>query len=259
MRELERRLPPPSAIPRALHHVCVIGAGRLGCLLAEALRATPLRVAGPLRRGESPPVGVDAVLLCVPDAQIAAAAGRVAPGPLIGHCSGATDLDVLGGRPAFSLHPLMTVTADARPEILTGAAAAIDGSSPHALAVAAELATALGLDPVWIAPADRAAYHASASIAANFLITLEAAAERIGATAGLPRAALVPLVRAAVENWATAGPRQALTGPVVRGDEATVGHQRAAIAARTPDLLELFDALTAATRALATGAVVTPC
>jgi predicted short-subunit dehydrogenase-like oxidoreductase (DUF2520 family) len=260
MRELERRPPPPSARPRGLCHVCVVGAGRLGCLLVDALRATPLRVDGPLRRGESPDATADVVLLCVPDAEIATAARAVTPGPLLGHCSGATGLDVLGARPAFSLHPLMTVAPGARPEILAGAAAAVDGSSPDALAVAGDLATALGLTPVSIAPADRAAYHAAASIAANFLITLEASAERIGATAGLPRAALVPLVRAAVENWAAAGPRQALTGPVARRDEATVARQRAAIAQRTPDLLELFDALAAATRALATdAAAVTPC
>ena len=260
MRELERRPPPPPAPPRALRHVCVIGAGRLGCLLTEAWRTTQLRVDGPLRRGESPAADADAVLLCVPDAQIAAAATGVAPGPLIGHCSGATGLEVLGARPAFSLHPLMTVTAGARPEILSGASAAIDGSSPHTLAVAADLARALGLSPVSIAPADRAAYHAAASFAANFLITLEAGAERIGATAGLPRAALVPLVRAAVENWAAAGPLEALTGPVARGDAVTVARQRSAVAERTPDLLALFDALTDATRALAgDGAGVTPC
>jgi predicted short-subunit dehydrogenase-like oxidoreductase (DUF2520 family) len=260
MRELERHPPPPSAHPRALHHVCVIGAGRLGCLLVDSLGATPLRVDGPLRRGQSPAASTDAVLLCVPDAEIATAARAVTPGPLLGHCSGATGLDVLGARPAFSLHPLMTIAPGARPEILTGAAAAIDGSSADALAVAAELATALGLCPISIAPADRAAYHAAASIAANFLITVEASAERIGATAGLPRTALVPLVRAAVENWAATGPREALTGPVARGDEATVARQRAAIAQRTPDLLELFDALAVATRALATeAAAVTPC
>ena len=38
--------------------------------------------------------------------------------------------------------------------------------------------------PVEIADEDRAAYHAAASIASNFLITLEAAAERLGASAG---------------------------------------------------------------------------
>jgi predicted short-subunit dehydrogenase-like oxidoreductase (DUF2520 family) len=54
-----------------------------------------------------------------------------------------------------------------------------------------------------------------------------------------------------VENWAARGARAALTGPVARGDEATVTRQRAAVAERAPDLLPLFDALTAATRAVA--------
>ncbi len=82
-------------------------------------------------------------------------------------------------------------------------------------------------------------------------MTLEGAAERLAATAGVDRAALVPLVRAAVENWAQRGAAAALTGPIARGDEATVARQRAAVAERAPDLLELFDALAGATRRLA--------
>ena len=46
---------------------------------------------------------------------------------------------------------------------------------------------ALGMTPVEVADDDRAAYHAAASIAANFLVTLEGAAERLAATAGVPR------------------------------------------------------------------------
>ena len=81
--------------------------------------------------------------------------------------------------------------------------------------------------------------------------SLEAAAERLAATAGVDRALLEPLVRATVENWAALGAERALTGPVARGDEATVQRQRAAVAERTPELLALFDALVDATRALA--------
>jgi predicted short-subunit dehydrogenase-like oxidoreductase (DUF2520 family) len=107
------------------------------------------------------------------------------------------------------------------------------------------------LNPFEVADQDRVAYHAAASIASNFLITLEAAAERLAATAGVDREALIPLVRATVENWATLGAEDALTGPVARGDAQTVERQRAAVAERTPELLALFDALAGATRALA--------
>src|SRR5438874_922171 len=79
------------------------------------------------------------------------------------------------------------------------------GRTPRALALAARLAQDLGLEVVEVADDDRAGYHAAASIASNFLVTLEGAAERLAASAGVPRAALVPLVRATVENWAALG------------------------------------------------------
>jgi predicted short-subunit dehydrogenase-like oxidoreductase (DUF2520 family) len=147
------------------------------------------------------------------------------------------------------LHPLMTVTAQGAQ--FAGAGAAVAGSTPRALAVAAELADALGMRAVEVAERDRVAYHAAASLASNFLITLEAAAEQLASDAGVDRALLVPLVRATVENWAALGAEQALTGPVARGDEQTVAAQRAAVEERAPQLLELFDALVDRTRALA--------
>jgi predicted short-subunit dehydrogenase-like oxidoreductase (DUF2520 family) len=186
----------------------------------------------------------------VPDSEIATAVAAVKPGPLVGHCSGATGLDVLGGREGFSLHPLMTVPAGAPPTIFAGAGCAVDGTSLHSLATAERLADALGMKTTQVADEDRAAYHAAASIASNFLVTLEGAAERLAATAGVDRELLVPLVRAAVENWAADGAERALTGPIARGDGETVARQRAAVEERTPDLLPLFDALVEATKAL---------
>ena len=107
--------------------------------------------------------------------------------------------------------------------------------------------------PVHVADADRAAYHAAASIASNFLVTLEGLAERLAATAGVEREPLVALVEASVANWAALGAERALTGPIARGDEATVARQRAAVAERLPEELALFDALADATRRLARG------
>ncbi len=229
--------------------IAIVGPGRLGAAVAATLRGhDDFELTGPLGRGADA-AGSDVVLLCVPDREIGPAAAAIMPGRLVGHCSGATGLEPLAPHEAFSLHPLMTVTGSGTE--LAGATAAIDGSTPRALATAEALARALRMASVRVHAEDRAAYHAAASIASNFLITLEAAAERLAATAGVHRTALAPLVRASVENWAALGPERALTGPVARGDEHTVARQREAIVARAPDLVDLFDALTTATRTLA--------
>ncbi len=227
-----------------------MGAGRLGHSLVRALRAADgvFEPLGPFGRGADGR-GADAVLLCVPDGQIQAAASLIVPGPLVGHCSGATGLEPLRPHEGFSMHPLMTVSGpDAR---FAGAGAAIDGDTERALLLADGLARALGMRPVRVTEPDRAVYHAAASMASNFLVTLEAAAERLAALAGVDRELLVPLVRSTVDNWAELGPERALTGPVARGDWGTVRRQREAIEAGAAELLPLFDAMVQSTRSLA--------
>ena len=150
-------------------------------------------------------------MLCVPDAEIAAAAEAVtAAAPLVGHTSGATPLSALAhaGVPGFGLHPLQSF---AHPGVrFEGAGAAVAGTTPEALAFATSLAERLGMRPFEIDDEGRAAYHAAASVASNFLVTLEAAAEAIAAGAGLgredARELLMPLVRQTVENVAELGP-----------------------------------------------------
>jgi predicted short-subunit dehydrogenase-like oxidoreductase (DUF2520 family) len=227
----------------------------VGTALAGALRAAGVAVDGPLGRGERP-ARCDAIVLCVPDGEIAAAAEVVTgAAPLIGHTSGATPLSALAhaGVPAFGLHPLQSF---AHPGVgFEGAGAAVAGSTPEALAVATGLAERLGMRPFEVDDEGRAAYHAAASVASNFLVTLQAAAESIAAGAGLEREdareLLLPLVRQTVENVAELGPEAALTGPIARGDEATVEAQRAAVEQVAPELLGLFDELAQRTRALA--------
>jgi predicted short-subunit dehydrogenase-like oxidoreductase (DUF2520 family) len=233
--------------------IAIVGAGRLGTAIAAALHGNDdFELKGPLGRGADA-AGSDVALLCVPDREIGAAAAMIGPGTIVGHCSGATGLEPLASHEAFSLHPLMTVSAAGADFV--GATAAIDASTERASDVARLIVQALEMNPVHVSPEDRAAYHAAASIASNFLVTLEAAAQRLAATAGVGREALAPLVRATVENWVALGPERALTGPVARGDELTVARQREAVAARTPELTALFDALAEATRTLAAAPV----
>ena len=256
MRELERIAdhphPPLSREPAAF---AVVGAGRMGRAMCAALAEAGYAAGEPLARGETP-AGADAILLCVPDAEIPAAAEAVAgSAPFVGHTSGATPLSALApsGAQAFGLHPLQTVTGcDTR---FDGCGCAVAGSSPEALELADRLARDLGMLPFEVRDSQRAAYHAAASIASNFLVTLEAEAEALAASAGIEgfdaRRMLGPLVRTTVENWIALGPAGALTGPVARGDHATVAAQRAAIAAKRPELEPLFDRLVERTEALA--------
>jgi predicted short-subunit dehydrogenase-like oxidoreductase (DUF2520 family) len=242
---MNRRLTAPAA---ALGRVAIVGRGRMGQGLAAALARAGCDVLGPLGRGTDGG-GADVVLLCVPDGQIAAAASLITPQRLVGHTSGATPLTPLAPHEAFSIHPLMTVTgADTS---FDGAGCVIAGSTPRALETAAAIARLLGMRAARVAEEDRALYHAAASMASNYVVTLAGLAERLAAQVGIDRTLVAPLVRTAVENWAEQGAARALTGPIARGDEATTARQRAAVAARAPELVPVWDALAEQTRALA--------
>jgi predicted short-subunit dehydrogenase-like oxidoreductase (DUF2520 family) len=256
MRELERTADHPHPpLSRDVAAIAVVGAGRMGRALAAALAEAGYETGEPLRRGEMPH-RADAMLLCVPDSEISTAAAAVAgSAPYVGHTSGATPLSALepSGAQAFALHPLQTVTGEATS--FDGCGCAVAGSSHEALELAGRLARDLGMLAFEVRDSQRAAYHAAASIASNFLVTLEAEAEALAASAGIEgfdaRRMLGPLVRTTVENWIALGPERALTGPVARGDHATVAAQRAAIAAKRPQLEPLFDRLVERTEALA--------
>jgi predicted short-subunit dehydrogenase-like oxidoreductase (DUF2520 family) len=241
--------PPDDVAPELPAGPCiVVGQGRMGTALASALTAADVDVRGPLGRGET---AADAalVLLCVPDREIAAAASAIRPGPIVGHVSASAPLDLLAPHERFSLHPLLSVVGAGAS--FDGAYCAVDGSSPVAIGAARALAGRLGMHVKLVPAEQRALYHAAASAASNFLITIEGIAERLGELVGLDRAALVPLVRATVENWARQGARAALKGPIARGDLVTATRQRDAIADAAPDLLPVWDALAHETRELA--------
>jgi predicted short-subunit dehydrogenase-like oxidoreductase (DUF2520 family) len=218
-------------------NITIVGAGRLGTALARALKEK-----------EGDPMSGEIVLLAVPDREIVNAAKNVPVDALVGHTAGAITLDVFGGREAFSMHPLMT--AGTGKADFTGASAAVAGTTARARRVARDIATTLEMHPIEVEDAERIAYHTAASIAANFLVTLETMAEQVGKRAGLERHHLLPLARAALENWASLG-SVALTGPIVRGDEEIVRRQREEIATHAPQFLEAWDALVKTTTQIA--------
>jgi len=190
--------------------------------------------------GVTPPpwIGdVDVVILTVKDDAITPLATSLAKARAISerhvvlHLSGVQGQEALGPlvttRAALgSFHPLQTIVEpELTPERLKGAWAAVEGM-PRALETGEQIARDLGMRPFRIATKSKAIYHAGAVFASNYLVVVEAIAQRLLRHAGLSDAdawaALRPLVEGTFDNLSRHEPREALTGPVVRGDMATI-------------------------------------
>lgn len=202
--------------------ITIVGRGRLGRTLAVLLPAAGHAIT---LVGRHPEVASDCevVLLCVPDSAVASVARSIGEGPVVLHCSGALDLDVLGPHPKRgSLHPLMTFPG---PEVaipnLSGVPAAISGGG-EARETAERLARDLGMDPFGV-PGDRRLYHAAAVLAGNYTLALMTEATAWLRAAGVPDPVaahvLLPLAHRAIENSPLG--LHALTGPIARGDLET--------------------------------------
>ncbi|HEU5467169.1 MAG TPA: Rossmann-like and DUF2520 domain-containing protein [Gemmatimonadales bacterium] len=234
--------------------VGIIGAGRVGAGLALALTRTgreirlisrrPVRVPAPLSLKVAPDgpdaewvSGLEVLFLAVPDDRIHPVAQQlwgtksIGPGQTVLHCSGVLGQEALSAlvptRAALgSLHPLQTISdPEVAPERFKGAWAAVEGS-PAAMEAAEDIARSLGMKPFRITAKQKILYHAGAVFASNYLVVVEAIAQRLLRHAGLSDeeawAALSPLVRGTITNLLAADPRSALTGPVVRGDTDTI-------------------------------------
>src|SRR5690348_5487330 len=258
--------------------VGVIGAGRVGAVLAAALRAqgheiVAVAAESTLSRERAhtllPGVPIckptdvarhsDLLLLTVPDDMLANVAtqlvgsGAIQPGTRVVHTSGrhgqaAIDIVRSVGAHPMAVHPAMTFTGTEvdlgrLPGCVFGVT--VDEKDRDE---AADLVRALGGTPMWVAEENRALYHAGMAHGANHLVTLVAQSMDLLARAGAdgPAAALRPLLAAALDN-ALAHGDAALTGPLVRGDVNTVRAHVAGILTSAPDTLPSYVTLARAT------------
>ncbi len=232
----------------------LIGPGRAGVGLALALaqagysvrlhgrnkKSVPAPITLTVGDGRTPPAwiaDVGVVILTVRDDAITplatslASARAITERHVVLHLSGVQGQEALGPlvttRAALgSFHPLQTIVEpELTPARLKGAWAAVEGM-PRAVEAGEQIATDLGMRPFRIATKSKAIYHAAAVFASNYLVVVEAIAQRLLRHAGLSDAdawaALRPLVEGTFENLSRHEPREALTGPVVRADTATI-------------------------------------
>ena len=215
--------------------VRVVGLGRVGSAVNARLQERGIDVTSAAQ--------AQLILLCVPDAAIRQQAAAIPPGPWVAHVSGATPLAALDPHTRrFSVHPLQTFTRRRGAEQLDGAWGAVTADTDDARAHGFWLADTLGLRPFEIRDDSRVLYHAAASVASNYLVTLFRAASQLCKAAGAPPEALVPLMQRTIDNGFD------LTGPIARGDWQTVDAHLEAIRASVPELEEMYRALAKVTK-----------
>jgi predicted short-subunit dehydrogenase-like oxidoreductase (DUF2520 family) len=258
--------------------VGVVGAGRVGAVLAAALRSAGHEVVAVA--GESPasrtrietllpgvrvdkPSAVaracDLLLLTVPDDMLGnvvamlSASGAIRAGQRVVHTSGKHGLAVLQpaadlGAEVLAMHPAMTFTGtDVDLGRLAGCVYGVTATlDTHQLA--RDLVADLGGTIVWVPEDRRTLYHAGLAHGANHLVTLVTQAMDLLGASGAedPAAILRPLLGAALDNALSYG-SAALTGPVVRGDVETVRAHLADIATSSPETLESYVVMARAT------------
>ena len=251
-----------------LPRVTILGAGRMGQGLALALRGWEVSLVSRRRHPVAAPLQLytgtraDAVakalvlILAVPDDAVTALAaelaaeGSVGPRHIVLHLSGLLDRGALSplapsGAALGSFHPLQTIADPAAaPERLAGAYAALEGD-PRATEIGEQLAETLGMVPVRLSAAGKAAYHAGAAMVANYTVALFSVAERLARDAGVPPETAarlyLPLLGGVVANLHS-GAAAALTGPVRRGDVQTIQAHLAVLSGADARLYQLLGA-----------------
>ena len=258
--------------------VGVVGAGRVGAVLAAALRsaghevvaaagesdASRDRIAALLpgvrrRKPSAVAKASDLLLLTVPDdmlpnvVSVLSASGAIHAGQLVVHTSGRHGLAVLEparavGARVLAIHPAMTFTGtDVDLPRLAGCVFGVTAGVAER-PVAESLVADLGGTPTWVPEELRTLYHAGLAHGANHLVTLVTQAMELLSAAGVdqPAETLRPLLDAALDNALAAGDA-ALTGPIVRGDVETVRAHLVDIAATAPDTLPSYVAMARST------------
>lgn len=237
-----------------MNSVQVIGAGKVGTVLAQALRGRGQAVHVQSWRAGVQPITAQTVLLAVRDSQLAEAVGvlqghgMLPPDAIVLHLAGAWGPEVLEPlrkrcAGVGQMHPMLSFGDINYPPKLEGAHVLVAGDEP-AMARAEQLAQTLGMVPRRLAVRDRVAYHAAAGLLAGGAMALAAASRQLLTGAGIDErtalAMLGPLLHSVADNLQALGVPQALSGVVRRGDATTLNAHLQALHKHAPEYRALY-------------------
>jgi predicted short-subunit dehydrogenase-like oxidoreductase (DUF2520 family) len=200
----------------------------------------------------------DIIFLTTPDSTISDICNSIAfndgfkRDSVVLHCSGALPSTILlaaKGCGAFigSMHPLQSFALTKSDESpFQKIIFSVEGDT-RAINIAKKIAIDLGADCIPIKTQNKTLYHAAAVVASNYLITLLSLAfgliEHAGISGSDAWKVLRPLIEGTLSNIEKAGIPSALTGPIARGDIETVKKHIEEIRRKSPELLDLYNAL----------------
>jgi predicted short-subunit dehydrogenase-like oxidoreductase (DUF2520 family) len=255
--------------------IAIVGPGKLGTALAQALRSAGYRIPEIVARDGSAnstaarslarklgsrysPLSLakfeaDVIWICVSDDAIAGVARQLARrkdwrGKIVLHSSGALSSEELRplkqrGAAVGSAHPMMSF-ANHAPVEWKGIPFAVEGDAA-AMDFAREAARKLKLDPFTISARSKPLYHAVGSFASPIFVGLLSVAERVARAAGVskpPREIIGRILRRTVDHYLKGGTAAAFSGPMQRGDLATVRRHLENLR-RVPGALEIYTLL----------------
>jgi predicted short-subunit dehydrogenase-like oxidoreductase (DUF2520 family) len=170
----------------------------------------------------------------------------------VAHCSGADSTAILepakkAGAITAAFHPLQTFAgAKEAMENIPGSTFSLESEEPL-LSQLKQMAADLGGSWITLKATDKAAYHAAAVFASNYLVTLVKMSTDLWKSFDIPTGqavkALLPLLKGTIHNIETIGLPDCLTGPIARGDAGTVAKHLSTIAEKTPELLATYKEL----------------
>ena len=236
------------ALSRAGYSVIAIASRSFGSArdLAELLPDTR-----PFRTTQEVADRSDVLFVTTPDDTMSQVASDIAwkPGQGVVHCSGVASLDVFDkavaeGAIPGAIHPMQAVSSvENGVESFPGATFGIEGGDDMR-AYLAEVARAVGGNPLFLRAEDKAMYHLTGVLMGNLLTALGAVAAQLWETFDFTRAegvkALAPMMRQVSVNLDRSGLPAAIAGPYVRGDVGTVRKHLDVLRERAPQYLPLY-------------------
>ncbi len=248
-----------------------IGAGTVGTALAILLNEKGYRFVGASRKSKSSVGGsskavsnlrllgsnqevadtADLVFITTSDDAIATVASEVTwrSGQSVVHCSGADSTAVLeparkAGAAVGGFHPLQTFAGiEQAVANIPGSTFAIEAEEPLKSTLK-EMSVALGGNWIELKAGDKAAYHAAAVFACNYLVTLVKLATDLWKAFSVPpdkaTQSLLPLLHGTLNNIENIGIPDCLTGPIARGDTGTITKHIKTLEEKAPALVSTY-------------------